>query len=115
VEMERASIYVLSSRFEGLPLVLLEAMSKGMAVVSFDCPTGPGEVVDDYRNGILVPARDVEALSAGMLELVDDEELRRRCAAAAVETARGFTMDQVGPMWEALLRDLWEERAASCG
>jgi glycosyltransferase involved in cell wall biosynthesis len=115
VEMERASIYVLSSRFEGLPLVLLEAMSKGMAVVSFDCPTGPGEVVDDHRNGILVPAKDVEALSAGMLELVDDEELRRRCAAAAVETARGFTMDQVGPMWEALLRDLWEDRAASCG
>jgi glycosyltransferase involved in cell wall biosynthesis len=110
-EMERASIYVLSSRFEGLPLVLLEAMSKGMAVVSFDCPTGPADVVDDHVNGLLVPPRDVDALAAGMTELIEDAELRRRCAAAAVETAREYTMDHVGPRWEALLRDLWEVRA----
>jgi glycosyltransferase involved in cell wall biosynthesis len=110
-EMEGASIYVLSSRFEGLPLVLLEAMSKGMAVVSFDCPTGPAEVIEDHANGLLVPARDIDALAAGMLELIEDEELRRRCAAAAVGAAREFTMETVGPQWEALLRDLWEERA----
>jgi glycosyltransferase involved in cell wall biosynthesis len=114
-EMERASIYVLSSRFEGLPLVLLEAMSKGMAVVSFDCPTGPADVVDDHVNGLLVPPRDVDALAAGMTELIEDAELRRRCAAAAVETAREYTMDHVGPKWEALLRDLWEVRALRAG
>jgi glycosyltransferase involved in cell wall biosynthesis len=111
-EMEQASMYVLSSRFEGLPLVLLEAMSKGMAVVSFDCPTGPADVVEDHRNGILVPPQDVDALAAGMRELIEDSELRRRCAAAAVETASGFTMDAVGPQWEALLQDLWRERGA---
>jgi glycosyltransferase involved in cell wall biosynthesis len=114
-EMERASIYVLSSRFEGLPLVLLEAMSKGMAVVSFDCPTGPADVVDDHVNGLLVPPKDVDALAAGMSELIEDAELRRRCAAAAVETAREYTMDHVGPQWEALLRDLWEVRALRAG
>jgi glycosyltransferase involved in cell wall biosynthesis len=114
-EMERASIYVLSSRYEGLPLVLLEAMSKGMAVVSFDCPTGPADVVDDHVNGLLVPPQDVDALAAGMSELIEDAELRRRCAAAAVETAREYTMDHVGPQWEALLRDLWEVRALRAG
>jgi glycosyltransferase involved in cell wall biosynthesis len=110
-EMANASIYVLSSRFEGMPLVLLEAMSKGMAVVSFDCPTGPADIIDDHRNGLLIPPNDVEALADGISELIEDEALRRRCGAAAIETARGYTMDVIGPMWDALLRDLLPARA----
>ncbi len=111
-EMARASMYVLSSRYEGFPLVLIEAMSKGMAVVAFDCPTGPADIVEDHRNGILVPAQDVERLTAGMLELVEDEELRRRCGAAAIETAREYTMAAVGPQWDAMLQALLRARAA---
>jgi glycosyltransferase involved in cell wall biosynthesis len=110
-EMAKASIFVLSSRFEGFPLVLLEAMSKGMAVVSFDCPTGPADVIDDHRNGILVPAGDVEELTNGILELIRDEELRQRCGAAAVETAKSYTIDAVGPRWDALLDSLAEARS----
>jgi glycosyltransferase involved in cell wall biosynthesis len=109
-EMERASIFVLSSRHEGLPLVLLEAMSKGMAVLSYDCPTGPAELIDDHRNGILVPAGDVDAFAAGLRELMQDEELRRRCAAAAVETASAYTVEAIGRRWEALLDELAEAR-----
>ena len=56
-EMAQASVYVLSSRYEGFPLVLIEAMSKGMACVAFDCPTGPADIIDDHRNGLLVPAK----------------------------------------------------------
>ncbi len=110
-EMAKASIYVLSSRFEGMPLVLLEAMSKGMAIVSFDCPTGPGDIIDDRRNGLLIPRNDVEGLADGISELIEDQALRRRCGAAAIETARGFTMEAIGPMWDALLRDLLAARA----
>jgi glycosyltransferase involved in cell wall biosynthesis len=112
-EMERASIYALSSRFEGFPLVLLEAMGKGMAPVAFDCPTGPADIIDDHRNGLLVPFKDVEALGAALLEMIEDEELRRRCGAAAVETARGYTMEAVGPMWDRLLADLRTAARAS--
>jgi glycosyltransferase involved in cell wall biosynthesis len=105
-EMATASMFVLSSRFEGLPLVLLEAMGQGMAIVSFDCPTGPADVVEDHRNGLLIPPRDVDGLAAGMLELIEDDDLRRRCAAGAIETAREYSMDTVGPQWEKLLREL---------
>jgi glycosyltransferase involved in cell wall biosynthesis len=109
-EMDGASIFVLSSRFEGFPLVLLEAMSKGMAVVAFDCPTGPGEIVQDRENGILVPDGDVAGLAAGIRALIEDEELRRRCAAAAVETARRYTMETVGPRWHAFFDELADRR-----
>jgi glycosyltransferase involved in cell wall biosynthesis len=108
--MASASIYALSSRFEGFPLILLEAMSKGMAVVSFDCPTGPGEIIDDHRDGLLVPPGDVEAFAAGLRELIEDETLRRRCGTAAPATARRYTIEAVGARWDALLEQLWRER-----
>jgi glycosyltransferase involved in cell wall biosynthesis len=106
-DMERSALFILSSRTEGLPLVLLEAMSKGMGVVSFDCPTGPADVISDHDNGLLVPPRDVDALAAAIVEMIEDAELRRRCGAAAAETALGYRMEAVGPRWEALLRELW--------
>jgi glycosyltransferase involved in cell wall biosynthesis len=105
-EMERASIYALSSRFEGFPLVLLEAMGKGMAVVAFDCPTGPRDILDDHASGLLVPAKDVDAFATALLELIEDDELRHRCGPAAAETAKQYTIDAIGPRWEALFRDL---------
>lgn len=109
-DMAAASIFVLSSRFEGFPLILLEAMSKGMGVVSFDCPTGPSDIIDDHHNGILVPAEDVDALARGIAEMIADEELRRRTAAAAVVTAQEYTMEAIGPRWTQLFDDLSRAR-----
>jgi len=105
-DMAEASVFVLSSRFEGFPLILLEAMSKGMGIVSFDCPTGPADIVEDHRNGLLVPHEDVEGLSRAIRELVEDEELRRRTAAAAIETAQDYTIEAIGPLWEELFAEL---------
>jgi glycosyltransferase involved in cell wall biosynthesis len=105
-EMARASMLVLSSRFEGFPLVLVEAMHKGLPVVSFDCPTGPGEIVEDRRNGILVPAEDVDGLARGMIALIEDPELRRRCGAEAARTAEAYRMDVIGPKWDAFVAEL---------
>ena len=110
-DMAEASVFVLSSRFEGFPLILLEAMSKGMGVVSFDCPTGPADIVEDHENGLLVPHEDVEGLARAIRELVEDEELRRRTAAAAIETAKHYTIEAIGPQWEALLDELVSRRS----
>jgi glycosyltransferase involved in cell wall biosynthesis len=110
-DMAEASVFVLSSRFEGFPLILLEAMSKGMGIVSFDCPTGPADIVDDRRNGLLVPHEDVEGLARAIREVVEDEELRRRMAAAAVETAQEYTIEAIGPLWVKLFDELSKESA----
>jgi glycosyltransferase involved in cell wall biosynthesis len=113
--LAEASIFVLSSRFEGFPLILIEAMSKGLAVVSYDCPTGPSDIVDDHENGILVPAKDIDALAAGMREVMADEQLRRRVGAAATESAKAYEIGSIGPHWEELLTSLTNARDGQGG
>jgi glycosyltransferase involved in cell wall biosynthesis len=105
-EMASASLFVLSSRFEGLPMVMLEAMRKGLPVVSFDCPTGPREVIEDGKDGMLVADGDLDALAGAMIELIEDDQKRFRYGAAAAAKAAGFSLAVVGPKWDALLSSL---------
>ena len=111
-QMSNASIFALSSRFEGFPLILCEAMSKGMAPVAFDCPTGPAEMIRDGENGLIVPLGDIDGFAAALLRMIEDDELRHRCGPAAAETGRNFKMDAIGPMWDELFRELQDARTA---
>jgi glycosyltransferase involved in cell wall biosynthesis len=106
LEMAQGSLYVLSSRFEGLPMVMIEAMSLGLPVVSFDCPTGPAEVIEDGRSGVLVPDGDVGALADAMLAVVEDADYRRALAAGAAERAKDYALDSIGARWEELISEL---------
>jgi glycosyltransferase involved in cell wall biosynthesis len=85
-------------------MVIVEAMSKGLPVVSFDCPRGPGEIIRPGRDGILVPPGAVDALADGMLELIEDGPKRHRYGAAAVDNARTYAVGAIAEQWDALLR-----------
>ncbi|HEX6447693.1 MAG TPA: glycosyltransferase family 4 protein [Streptosporangiales bacterium] len=104
--MRKASVYALSSRYEGLPMVLLEAMACGVPVVAFDCHTGPAELVTDGVDGLLVPPGDVGALARAMDWLMGDAELRRRYGAAAIEAAQRYDTARVLPLWQRLITEL---------
>ncbi len=105
-ELEGASIFVLSSRTEGLPLALLEAMGKGLAVVSFDAAPALRELIEDGVDGLLVPAGDEAALARAICTLIESEALRRRLGAAARRKAAMYGIDVLGPRWDALVDGL---------
>ncbi len=107
-----SSIFVLSSRREGLPMVILEAMSKGLPVVSFDCPTGPAEMVVTGHNGILVPDGDIAGLTRALLDVIEDDELRSRLGKGALETSERYDMEVIGQEWAHLVESLLAERPA---
>ncbi len=105
-EMAKGSLYALSSRFEGFGMVIIEAMSVGLPVVSFDCPRGPSDIITAGQDGLLVPPRDVAALTEGLLRLMSDEPRRRTMSAAAREKAGQYAMDRLGVQWDEALQAL---------
>jgi glycosyltransferase involved in cell wall biosynthesis len=99
----QCGIFILSSRFEGLGLVLIEAMTCGAACISFDCPNGPREVIRNGVNGLLVPAERVDALASAMVILGENPMLRHRLGNAARSVSRKFSEPRVAARWHEVL------------
>lgn len=105
-EYRNAAFLVMSSRYEGLPMVLLEAQAAGLPVVSFACKCGPKDVITDGEDGILVPEGDIEGLAAGMKKLMDDMPLRRSMGAAAFSHSDRYDKERIMSLWENLFQEL---------
>ncbi len=101
-----SSIFVLSSRFEGFGLVLVEAMASGLSVVSFDCPAGPDEIITDGYDGLLVPSGDVKVLAQKLMMLMADEKLRTRLSQNARQSAQRYEMNLIAGKWVDLFNKL---------
>ncbi|MGP3933157.1 glycosyltransferase family 4 protein [Nonomuraea sp. KM88] len=114
-ELSQSSVYALSSRIEGLPMAMIEAMGHALPIVAFDCPTGPGDVLTHDVDGVLVPPRDIEALSAALRRVMSDPALRRRLGAAAAEVAHAYTPQVVMPQWERLFTSLSNGEPVAAG
>lgn len=107
---KEASILVMSSRYEGLPMVLLEAESCGLPVVSFTCKCGPKDIVTDGMDGFLVPEADIDTLANRILLLMEDDKLRRDMGKAAKENSERFSEIIIMKEWIKLFENLILER-----
>ena len=103
--IKKASALVLSSRFEGLPSVIVEALTLGKPVVATTCG-GPVEILYDGREGILVPPEDIGALADGISRILSDGHLWEKLSIPDIERLQCFSTENVVPQWEQLLLEI---------
>lgn len=99
---QEASILAMTSHYEGLPMVLLEAQAAGLPIVSFQCKCGPKDVIADGVDGFLVNEGDVDALAEKLMKLMNDEALRKKMGAAAFERSERYAEDRIMKQWTDL-------------
>ena len=97
-----SEIFVLTSKFEGFPNALMEAMALGCACISTDCPAGPREIIQDGENGILIPVGDINSLSLNIERLIKEPKFRRRLGKNAQKVGTIFSIDKILQDWENL-------------
>ena len=107
-ELHNSSIFVLSSRYEGFPMALVEAMSQGCACVSFDCTSGPREIINNGVDGVLVEDQNLSDLEAALSVMIEDKEKRLQLASNAIKNIERFSLNTIGNEWDALLLDTLE-------
>ena len=98
-----ASVYVMSSRFEGFGMVLIEAQSRGLPIVSFDCPSGPADIIQDNVNGYLVENGNIDMLADRISDLIENEALRRKFSNEALLSAKRFEPEKIISQWMNLI------------
>lgn len=105
-EYGKSAFLVMSSHYEGFPMVMIEAMGCGLPVVSFACLCGPRDIIEDGKNGLLVEEGDVEGLAAAMQKLMKDDALRAKMSARALEVTQIYSEENVMKQWENLFKTL---------
>ncbi len=108
--LRQADIFVMSSRFEGFPMALCEAMACGLPVISADCLSGPREIIEGGVNGILVDPENVDALVAGLESLISDPIKRQKLSQAAPQILERFGLEQVMSLWEDAIKQVLDRQ-----
>ena len=103
-EYLKSGVFAFTSRFEGFGMVLLEAMSFGLSCISFDCPSGPRDVVQDSSNGFLIQNNNAKLFLEKLVELMDDSELRLRFQKDAIQTINNWDNDKITNTWKEILQ-----------
>jgi glycosyltransferase involved in cell wall biosynthesis len=107
-EYAKSAFLVMTSLYEGLPMVMMEALSVGLPVVSFSFPCGPADWIENGQNGFIVPAGDVEELAHRMAELMGNDALRAEMSRRSLQKAGAFSEDAIMQKWEELFAEVKE-------
>ena len=105
---QQAAIFCMTSRFEGFPMVLLEAQAFGLPLVSFNCETGPSEIITSGYNGILVENGNINAMAKELSTLMDSEETRRKYGNNSLKNAQKYQGDEIIKLWFKVFSELSE-------
>ncbi|AYY54596.1 glycosyltransferase family 4 protein [Acinetobacter baumannii] len=96
---ERSSFFVMSSKYEGLPMVLIEAQSFGLPIVSYNCPYGPSDVIQENQNGLLVEDQNIDKLAEAILKLASSPNLLDRFSKESLLNAKKYQPEQILKIW----------------
>ena len=105
-EYATSSICAVTSYFEGFSLVLLEAMKHGVPCVAFNCPFGPGSIINDANNGFLVYDGEIRIFADRLCRLIEDEDLRKQFSKAAIERSKDFDTNIIMKRWKELFEEI---------
>ncbi|WP_298116826.1 glycosyltransferase [Flavobacterium sp.] len=101
-----SSIYLMTSRDEGMPMVLIEAMSVGLPIIAFDCPIGPKSLIENDVNGFLVKDNDLEDFAHKIIQLIDDIDLRKEFGKNSMLLSRKYNSDDVLTKWKTFFQEV---------
>ncbi len=107
--MQNSEIFVLTSKKEGLPMALIEAMSQGMACISYDCISGPSEIITHNFDGILIKDQDKNEMTIQLENLIINDHLRERIRSNTPHSLDKFSVETIGAKWESLFNSFFSE------